>query len=208
MTCPNCRAALPPEALTCPSCRAPAGLAGLARVEPDLLGDRLARLEESSFLSRLDEGVSSLTRAIEVELSVGVSADDLSRLLTRIDEKAEQSLAQLEQVLSGSSDRLDLEGLDLTKLLDRSGEGLALVRKGLVFLKHRRFAEALEWWSVNRQGLDPGQGRLELLLLVMEAFTYSLQGDAQRLAAVRGDIRRHPSFRDGARGALGPDPRE
>ena len=71
----------------------------------------------------------------------------------------------------------------LADLIKDGGEAQAILKKGLVFLKHRRFAEALEWWTLNRQSLDPSSSRLSLLLLVMETLTHLWSGQPDRAAA-------------------------
>ncbi len=83
----------------------------------------------------------------------------------------------------------------LAELIKDGGEAQSILKKGLVFLKHRRYPEALEWWALHRQGLDPASSRLTLLLLVMETLTYLWSGHPERAAAVRSQLTAHPLFR-------------
>ena len=82
----------------------------------------------------------------------------------------------------------------LAELMSDGGETQIDSQERLVFLKHRRFAEALEWWTLHRQSLDPSSSRLSLLLLVMETLTHLWSGHPEQAAAVRNQVTSHPLF--------------
>jgi hypothetical protein len=83
----------------------------------------------------------------------------------------------------------------LAEFIRDGGEAQSILKKGLVFVKHGRFPEALEWWTLHRQSLDSSSSRLFLLLLIMETLTHLWSGHPERAAAVRNQVTSHPLFR-------------
>ncbi|MBA3539878.1 MAG: hypothetical protein H0T79_09635, partial [Deltaproteobacteria bacterium] len=112
----------------------------------------------------------------------------------RVDQRSNPSLADLENSLTLDA-AIALDGITLSDLVDKRGDDMKIVKRGLVFLKNRRWNEALEWFSLNREALDPSRDRLELLLLLMEAFTHRLAGDPGRAAQAGQRITAHPLFK-------------
>jgi hypothetical protein len=101
--------------------------------------------------------------------------------------------ASLEQLLSPDVARLNIDGLRISDLIDRKGNDIDVVKKGLLFLKHSRFREAMQWWALHREGLSGDRPKLELLLIMMQAFTCSLAGDREALARARKELAAHPA---------------
>ena len=182
--CDNCGSPYDAAAITCPFCRSPRGLTGLARSTDD---NRLDRIVTENLLARSDAGIEDL---LARDLAGPLSPGDLRDALVRVDERNDPSVADLENSLSLES-ALSLDGITLADLVDKSGSDLKIIKRGLTFLKNRRYAEALEWWTLHRENLSPTQDRLGLLLLLMEGFTHRLAGDHRRAA----DVNAHPLYR-------------
>jgi hypothetical protein len=107
---------------------------------------------------------------------------------------ADPSLDELEQLLARDANDIAMDGIQLASLVDHAGDDVKILKRGLLFLRHRRFSEACEWWNLQRQALDPSQRRFELLLLLMEAFTQTLAGDGEAAARTRRRIREHTEY--------------
>lgn len=153
--------------------------------------DRLDRIVTENLLARSDAGIEDLlTRDLAGPLSPG----DLRDALVRVDARNDPSLADLENSLALES-AIAVDGITLAELIDKGGNDLKIIKRGLVFLKKQRWAEALEWWTLNRENLSPAQENLSLLLLLMEGFTHRLAGDHRRAADVHARIAQHPVYR-------------
>lgn len=187
--CENCGTGYDASAIVCPFCRAPRGLGGLARMAND--GDRLDRIVTENLLARSDASVEDL---LARDLAGPLSPGDLRDALVRVDARNDPSVADLENALSLES-ALAVDGITLADLIDKSGSDLKIIKRGLAFLRKQRWAEALEWWTLNRENLSPSQDRLGLLLLLMEGFTHRLAGDHRRAADVNVRINAHPLYR-------------
>jgi hypothetical protein len=187
--CENCGTAYDASAIVCPFCRAPRGLAGLGRMAND--NDRLDRIVTENLLARSDASIEDL---LARDLAGPLSPGDLRDALVRVDERLDPSVAELEGALTLES-AIALDGITLADLVDKSGSDMKIVKRGLTFLKAKRFAEALEWWSLQRENLSPSQDRLGLLLLLMEAFTHRLAGDPRRASEVHARIVAHPIYK-------------
>lgn len=187
--CANCGNAYDAAAIVCPFCRAPRGLSGLARAPgPE---DRLDRIVTENLLARTDASIEDL---LARDLAGPLSPGDLRDALTRVDARTDPSVAELEGSLTLDA-AIALDGITLAELVDKSGDDMKIVKRGLTFLKNRRYAEALEWWSLHREKLDPSRERLALLLLLMEGFTHRLAGDHRCAADVHARIVAHPLYR-------------
>ena len=156
--------------------------------------DDLQRIRAESLLARQDSA-QELTRALDAGLAEPLALSEITGGLDRLEGQTLPSYAELESLLAapGTID-LSMERNLLAQLMSDGGETQAILKKGFVFLKHRRFAEALEWWTLHRQGLDPSSSRLSLLLLVMETLTHLWSGHPERAAVVRRQVTSHPLF--------------
>jgi hypothetical protein len=193
--CSNCAKQIEDDRTTCPYCRAPRAFASLARV--DGAGERgieagLARIMTDSLLAK-DEAADMLMLERELEVAGPLAPSELGAALARAAD-ADPSLDELETLLARDATEVALDGIQLASLLDRGGDDLKILKRGLTFLKHEHFRNALEWWTLQRQALDPSRRRFELLLLLMEAFTHSLAHDLDAAAQTRKRIREHPEY--------------
>jgi len=187
--CDNCGTAYDAQAIACPFCRAPRGVAGLAMMPVAGL-DGLTRSLTESLLARSDAGLEDL---LARDLAGPLSPGDLRDAIERVDQRSDPSVADLEGSLTLDA-AIALDGITLADLVDRGGDAARIVKRGLVLLKHERWPEALEWWSLQREALAPDDVRLELLLLLLEAFTRRLAGD-RRADDVKARIFAHPLYR-------------
>lgn len=187
--CDNCGSPYDAAAIVCPFCRSPRGFAGLSRTPSS--EDRLDRIVTENLLARSDAGIEDL---LARDLAGPLSPGDLRDALVRVDERNDPSLADLENSLALES-AIAVDGITLAELIDKGGNDLKIIKRGLTFLKKQRWAEALEWWTLNRENLSPSQDRLSLLLLLMEGFTHRLAGDHRRAADVHARIVAHPVYR-------------
>jgi hypothetical protein len=144
-----------------------------------------------SLLARTDASIEDL---LARDLAGPLSPGDLRDALVRVDARTDPTVAELEGSLTLDS-ALALDGISLAELVDKSGDDMKIIKRGLTFLRKRMFSEALEWWSLHREKLDPSKERLALLLLLMEGFTHRLAGDHRRAADVHARIMAHPLFR-------------
>jgi hypothetical protein len=152
----------------------------------------LEKLRVEAMLDR-QEATADLARAIEESVRAPLAVAEIAATLNRLESPA---LAELEGLLAGpEAAGLQMEKQMLAELLQEGAEGKAILKRGLVFVKHRRYAEALEWWTLQRRSLDAANSRLHLLLLILESLTYFWSGDHERAAATRAQVRDHKLFR-------------
>ena len=159
----------------------------------------LQRIRAESLLARQDSA-QELTRALDASLAEPLALEEITRSLGRLEGQVVPTLSELEGLLAApETTGLTMERHLLAELMKDGGEAQSVLKKGLVFLKHRRYAEALEWWSLHRQGLDEGSSRLALLLLVMETLTHLWSGHPERASAIRSRVLAHSLFREAGR---------
>lgn len=188
-TCGNCGQAHDAPGAACPYCRARAG-DELARLPDEDRVGHLDHLLTDSLLARSDAGLEALlARDVGGPLAISELRDAVARV-----DRGDPSVADLEQSLEQAA-TASLDGVALSELVDSRGADAKLIRRGLVLLRNRRWAEAVEWWSLHREGLEPSRDRLELLLLLLEAFTHRLAGNTARAVEVRARITAHPLYR-------------
>ncbi len=154
----------------------------------------LQRIRTESLLARKDSA-QELTRALDAALAEPLALSEITGGLDRLEGQTLASYNELESLLAApETNDLSMERNLLAQLMSDGGETQTILKKGFVFLKHRRFAEALEWWALHRQALDPSSSRLSLLLLVMETLTHLWSGHPERAAVVRTQVTSHPLF--------------
>lgn len=157
------------------------------------LQEDLDRFRLECMLARQDAS-AELTQ--QIQAAAPIDLGDVGSAVERLEGTAIPSFVELESMLSSEDAgvlRLD-DGL-LSDLLREGVEGQTVLKRGLAFLKHRKYAQAIEWWSLNRAGLVAESSKLHLLLLIMEAMTYHLAGDQDRAQATRQKVMTHPLYR-------------
>jgi hypothetical protein len=196
--CGNCNGPMPDDRETCPYCRAPRGAGGLALGEGHgsssrAIEDGLARILTESFLAK-EIPIEDAVRVAGTDEGAGFLAPSELRAVARIEDAGEPQLADLEAALAKDLPAVAIEGIALSRLVDRSGDDVKILKRGLTFLKSGKYAEAQEWWTLQRARLDPARGRSQLLFLLMEAFTCSLAHDPEGAREAKRKIREHPVF--------------
>ena len=143
--CGNCGTPYDASAIVCPFCRAPRGLSGLARsAGPE---DGLARMAGvESLMARSDASIEDL---LARDLAGPLSPGDLRDALVRVDARTDPTVAELEGSLSLDS-ALALDGITLAELVDKSGDDMKIIKRGLTFLRKRMFARFFEAGSESQ----------------------------------------------------------
>ena len=155
----------------------------------------LQRIRAESFLARQD-AAQELARALDASLAAPLALSELTGSLEKLEGQWLPSFSELEALMAApETPGLSMERNLLAEFIRDGGEAQSILKKGLIFVKHGRFPEALEWWTLHRQSLDPSSSRLCLLLLIMEALTHLWSGHPERAAAVRNQVTSHPLFR-------------
>jgi hypothetical protein len=166
--------------------------------------DRAVREDLDRFLleSAVARQDSSAELVKDLQAAAPLDLGELTGALDRLDGAAVPSFSELENLLeSPEGTGLQLERHLLADLLREGAEGQTILKRGLAFVKHRKYAQAVEWWALNRAGLDAATSKLHLLLLIMEALTHQWANDAPRAATARQKVFSHPLYRGGlARG--------
>src|SRR5690242_19863209 len=124
--CANCNAPMPEDPDTCPYCRAPRGAGGLARSDGQggsarAFEDGLARLMTESYLAK-DIPLDDAGRGSQLDEGAGFLAlSELRTAMARVEDADEPKLADLEAALTKDLPTVAIEGIQLSRLVDRSG---------------------------------------------------------------------------------------
>jgi hypothetical protein len=152
-----------------------------------IMGDSLLTLRDAA-----DE----ITRAIEQADVAPLALAEIRDTIDRLSSQTDSPFAELESLLAApATNGLALERGLLAELLTEGAEGQQILKRGLLFCKHRRYPEAIEWWRLQRRGLDPRTSRLHLLLLIMESLTHLWASDPRQAEFVRNQVKAHPLFK-------------
>ena len=157
-------------------------------------------LREDLDRARLESAVAMRDAAAElgreIQATAPIDLGDIAAAVDRLEGAVIPSLGELQTLLSSpEAGVLRIEGKVLSDLLREGVEGQTVLTRGIVFLKHRKYASALEWWSLNRRGLAPETSKLHLLLLIMEALTHHWAGDETAAEATQKQVYTHPLYR-------------
>jgi hypothetical protein len=155
-----------------------------------VLREDLERIRVSEVLARADAS-ATLTRAIEQAVRAPLAVAEISAVLDRIEGPL---MAEFQTLLESPSSGLQIERHVIDELLRAGAEGPMILKRGLAFLKHKRYKEAVEWWALNRRNLDSTESPLNLLLLIMESLTHFWAGDRDQADAIREKIRAHKLY--------------
>jgi hypothetical protein len=193
--CDDCGSSYPEDHVRCPVCRAPRGgfsstSGGLARMD-----DELAREQASATHAMMDQSDALLTRVMERDIGGSLALAELGGELMRADVERGPSLDALDALVAGQGGGAEIEGIVLTRLFDRSGDDVRVLKRGLAFMRHKKWAEASEWWSLQREA-HAERPRFELLVRLFELWTYDLSGQRALAEQTRELIRQHPVARE------------
>jgi hypothetical protein len=152
---------------------------GIGRAEDDRIQADLDRAITDKLLSSSDAGGSL---AKEFEANISLSLPTWAELDRVQDSEADsfRSNQDLQSLLSlDSVGEIAVEGMRLNELLARGGASLeerSILKRGLLFLNHRKYNEAVEWWLLNRPREPFENPRLYCLATLLLSFTYQLSG--------------------------------
>jgi hypothetical protein len=137
------------------------------------------RLFAQNMLSKVDAGedLAGELNAINMALP---SLGEIDRVLDLPQLDSFSSNEKIEQLLSlDKIGDIEIEGIRLKEILDNgvtSAEEKKIIRRGIQFLKHKMYREAIDYWSLN---MPPGHTnkRLHLILTLLLALAYNLSGN-------------------------------
>ncbi|MEO1264021.1 MAG: hypothetical protein AAFZ15_34770 [Bacteroidota bacterium] len=130
----------------------------------------------------------------ESNLSSHLTIVDLDNSLENITAGTVSRLEKLEDALLGKNDEMMLQGIQISNLLQGQADKIEMIKTGIKFLKYKHYKEAVEWWSINRDNLEPTERSMYLLLLVFESYTYLLSGNKTKAEEIQNKIRNHPLY--------------
>src|SRR5262245_14209630 len=140
----------------------------------------IAHADAGASLARDFESAASITLPtfgeIETIVNRGISAPDTAQVRDALD-------------LDNLGD-VTIQGIRLNELLDRGGASLeerTILKRGLQFLRFRKYREAAEWWMLNRPKDHISEARFHCLLTLLLALTYEWSGDPVRAQAAKGE---------------------
>jgi len=111
----------------------------------------------------------------------------------------ELGITDIQEILASHQVETPALAGDLVReVFQGGGRWRDVVRKGMIFLKHRRYREAAEWWCLQRRELGPTDQRLDLLFLLLEMFAARLTGDVGHAERLEALVANHP-MRQGVR---------
>jgi hypothetical protein len=105
---------------------------------------------------------------------------------------------EIEQLLF--HDRLGdlvIDGKSLKELFDEGmtgSEQRKMIKRGITFLKLKRYNEAVDWWLLNRLEKAPPNSRLYLILTLFLAITYKLSGNESEAASALREAKNNRLF--------------
>lgn len=154
---------------------------------------------EKPGLARFEEGQADLDRALTDKLlaqsDVGgalardfeagarmmlPTLSDIDHTLMQAEQPVYQSQQEIERLLSiDSVGDIAVQGIRLNELLaggNTSIQERSIMKRGLLFLRRKMYAEAAEWWTLNRPKAALENPRFYCLTTLLLAFTYQLSG--------------------------------
>ncbi len=193
--CTNCGAELADSASRCGVCSLPRSAGSLARITTaaDRVTDEIMAAAMSRPLLAREEVLGSLI--LDAEAVAPLQLSELGGGLARLDEQA-PTLGEIESLLTLAAPETSIGGIVLGDLFDRGGQYAEILRRGITFLKKKRFDLAREWWALQRSEVEKTKPKLELLFLLMELYTATLAEDPRAIRDLTARIRNHPLFHE------------
>jgi hypothetical protein len=157
--------------------------------------DDINSITADSLLTQRD-AADELTRAIEQADAAPLALAEIRDTIDRLTVQTSSPFSELESLLAApATEGLALERGLVAELLRDGAVGQQILKRGLLFCKHRRYSDAIEWWTLQRRGLDPQTSSQHLLLLIMESLTLLWASDARRAEIMRDQVKAHPLFK-------------
>lgn len=140
----------------------------------------LDRVFTENLLSQTDVGGMLAKDLAAANMSLP-ALSEIDQVFNYMQAEAVPSRKEIEQLLSlDNIGDIAVEGMRLNELLDNGITGVEerkMLKRGITFLKRKMYAEAAEWWLLNRPEDDLTNSRLHLLLTLFLTLTYKLSGD-------------------------------
>lgn len=157
----------------------------------------LDRVFTENLLSQTDVGDALAKDLVAANLSLPALAEIDQVFNSRLVERV-PSRKEIEQLLSVDNiGDIAVDGMRLNDLLDTGITGTEerkMLKRGIIFLKRKMYAEAAEWWLLNRPD-DLINSRLHLLLTLFLTLTYKLSGDEATTNATLAQVKSHRLFK-------------
>ena len=158
---------------------------GLKRLESEsALRADLTHALADRFMMQVDEGAAFANAMASAEMNLPSPAS-IEMALGPVEELS-SSRDEMERVLARDQfEDITIAGMKIDTLLGPKGdhqETRDMLRRGINFLKARKYALATEWWTLNRPPDREQNPRLHLLLTLLLVMTHSLAGDKQAAA--------------------------
>ncbi|WP_420147386.1 hypothetical protein [Spirosoma sp.] len=200
MICPQCYSTVPTGATECPACNTAFQFAGIATTTTSFFVERavsrkLSEEENQSLLKKMEESDKILSQTFAGQLAY-IKPDELDDILGKLQADHDKDWERNVSALAKADlQQLQFEGLQLQHLISDNKEITNILNVGLKLLAKKKYAEAAEWWSLQRgQPQVLPQSKAELLYLLMEMFTYRLDNQLNKINHLIQQIRQHSKF--------------
>jgi hypothetical protein len=157
----------------------------------------LDRLFTEKLLAQRDSGEAFTRNLAAANLSLP-SPSEIDQALNRL-QSQEPSREEVARLLSlDHIGDITVDGMRLNELLDNGiggAEERKMLKHGILFLKRKMYAEAAEWWRLNRPENELINGRLYLLLTLFLVLTYKLAGNEAAAQSALQEARSNRLFK-------------
>jgi hypothetical protein len=157
----------------------------------------LDRLFTEKLLAQTDYGDAFARDLAAANMSLP-SLSEIDQALNRL-QSSEPSPEEIARLLSlDNIGDIAVDGMRLNELLNNGVTGAEernMMKRGMLFLRRRMYAEAAEWWLLNRPEDEIIDGRRHLLLTLFLVLTYKLAGDEQAAQSALRQARSNRLFK-------------
>jgi hypothetical protein len=149
-------------------------------------------------LAQIDAGKQRTEELLAIRMDV-LSPAELQKHSNLLQADFFSSPEIIEELLSlDKIGDIAIEGRTLKEILDNgitSPEQRKMMQTGIIFLKRRKYKEAVEWWLLNRPENTPTDSRLHLMLTLFLALTYKLSGNEEQSNSALLEAKNNRSFK-------------
>jgi hypothetical protein len=197
MKCKDCNIELADNTLFCPNCNVKIGRSLLKLRTKSALDREIEQklAKKNSTLLQMADSLDNLYKS-ELDANYRLAKVDIKNALLEIERTNEDIFSNLENFLASKSENLSINGMNLSELVSNSDNEIEILKKGIIFLKHRHYKEAIEWWKLNRKNISNLNFKFELLLLILEAYSYTLIGDIENSSRLYVLISKHSLYKN------------